>query len=90
VAATHGRKAYFQILLDPNRAELAEGLAKEEGVRTSEWIRRTVYKALERNLPSSVYAEAEAQDHAAWRQSVRRRIEGRTSKKKEAEGEATD
>ena len=90
MATTHGRKAYFQLLLDPNRAELAENLAKEEGVRTTEWLRRVVYKALERNLPSSVYAEAEAQDHAAWRQSVRRRIEGRTSKKKGDSSETSD
>lgn len=90
MATQHGRKSYYQLLLDPHRAALAENLAKEAGVRTTEWLRQVVYKNLERSLPSSVYGEAEAQDTALWRQSVRRRIEGRSSKKKDEDASATD
>ena len=42
-------------------------------------MRNLIYKDLERKLPSSVYKEAEAQDEAVWRKSVRKRIEGRVT-----------
>ena len=44
-----------------------------------------VYAALERELPASIYREAEAADAALWRQSVRNRVEGRAKSRKEAE-----
>ena len=79
MALTHGNKTYLQILLDPNRAKLVEEQANAEGIRATAWVRNLIYKDLERNLPSSVYKEAEAQDEAVWRKSVRKRIEGRVT-----------
>jgi len=85
MAIRHGNKTYMQILLDPHRAALLADLAKEKGVRSTAWIRDAVYAALEKALPSSLYQEALAKDQASWRESVRRRVEGRTKSKKDAE-----
>ena len=53
--------------------------AKGNGIRATAWIRDAVYKELERELPASVYKEAKAKDEAVWRESVRRRVEGRNN-----------
>jgi hypothetical protein len=83
MAIRHGNKTYMQVLLDPHRADLLVNLAKEKGVRSTAWIRDAVYAALEKALPSSLYQEALAKDQASWRESVRRRVEGRTKNKKD-------
>lgn len=83
MAIRHGNKTYLQILLDPNRAALLAELAKEQNIRPTAWIREAVYSALERALPASVYNEAVAKDEESWRESVRRRVEGRTKGKKQ-------
>ena len=83
MATQHGKKKYLQILLDPARHELATALAKEKNMRTTEWIRQTIYAALERELPASVYRGAEASDQALWRQSVLNRVEGRAKARAE-------
>jgi len=92
MATQHGRKAYYQILLDPYRAELIDQLASKNDVRATAWIRDALYQLLERKLPASVYNEAKAKDEAAWRETVRRRVEGRTKVKetgKESEESAS-
>ena len=87
MATRHGAKVYFQLLLDPNRAELLQNMALEEGKRPTDVMREMLYSHLERVLPSSVYGEAAAKDHAVWKQSVRNRVKGR-SKKAEKSKEA--
>ena len=77
MALRHGNKTYLQILLDPNRAKLLMGQAQAENIRATAWVRNLIYKELEKQLPSSVYKEAVAQDEASWRKSIRKRIEGR-------------
>jgi hypothetical protein len=77
MALKHGNKTYLQILLDPNRAKLVLDQASLEGIRATAWVRQAVYNELRRQLPASVYKEAAAQDEAVWRESVRRRVEGR-------------
>ena len=79
MALRHGNKTYLQILLDPHRAKLVTERAKESGKRATAWIRDAVYKELERQLPASIYKEARSKDEAVWRESVRRRVEGRTT-----------
>lgn len=83
MAGQHGARRYYQILLSPNRATLVDELAKEAGVKSTEMIRRMVYAGLERDLPASIYKQADAADQAVWRQSVRNRVEGRARSKKE-------
>ena len=53
------------------------GQAKAENIRATAWVRNLIYKELEKQLPSSVYKEALAEDEASWRKSIRKRIEGR-------------
>ena len=84
MAGKHGARVYYQVLLSPNRAALVDGLAKEAGVKSTEMIRRMVYAGLERDLPASIYKQADAADQAVWRQSVRNRVEGRARSKKGA------
>ena len=84
MAGKHGARVYYQVLLSPNRATLVDELAKEAGVKSTEMIRRMVYAGLERDLPASIYKQADAADQAVWRQSVRNRVEGRARSKKEA------
>lgn len=84
MAIRHGNKTYMQILLDPHRAKLLLELAEAEAMRPTAWIRQAIYKALEKELPSSKYNEAKAKDEAAWRESVRKRVEGRMRSKKDS------
>ena len=86
MAIRHGNKTYIQILLDPHRARLLFDLAKKASVRPTAWIRDAVYKALERECPAAIYNEAVAKDEAAWRASVRKRVEGRIKSRKAPEG----
>ena len=87
MALKHGNKIYLQILLDPHRAQLVSDRAKEEGIRATAWIRKAIYNDLQRKLSSSVYKEAVAKDEAMWRESVRRRVEGRIIPTDEKPGE---
>lgn len=86
MAIRHGNKTYMQILLDPHRAELLLNLAEQLSTRPTAWIRNAVYKALEREYPAAIYNEAVAKDEAAWRASVRKRVEGRIKSRKAPEG----
>jgi len=83
VATQHGNRSYFQLLLQPYRAQLLKDLAAERGVRPTALARDLIYSALERELPASVYKEAEAKDEASWKESVRKRVEGRASARAE-------
>lgn len=83
MALRHGKKSYFQLLLDSNRAQLLQTMAGEKGVRATALARDAIYAFLERNLPSSVYKEAQEQDEEQWRDSVRRRVDGREKARQE-------
>ena len=85
MAGKHGSRRYYQVLLQPNRAELVEAIAAEQNIRATELIRRYVYQALERDLPASVYKAADAADQAVWRQAVRNRVEGRSKSRRDSE-----
>ena len=83
MATRHGNKSYFQILLDPNRADLIMQLSEQAGVKPTAWIRDALYEVLKRKLPSSVYDEATAKDEVTWRETVRKRVEGRLKNRKD-------
>ena len=80
MALKHGNKSYYQVLIDPNRAELIEKAADKEGLRGTAWVRKVAYEALQREYPSSEYKIAEAKDELMCRESVQRQIEGRRQK----------
>jgi len=84
MATKHGNKSYFQILVDPNRAELIMQQAEKAGQKPTAWIRDALYEVLKRKLPSSIYDEALAKDEVTWRETVRRRVEGRLKNKKDS------
>ena len=86
----HGQKFYCQLLLDRNRYLLVDEMAKQQGKRTTALLREMVYSALEKALPSSEYKAAEAADHAAWADSVKRRVQGRQRSKQDAPSTGTD
>ena len=90
MAGVHGSRVYYQVLLQPNRADLVNALAKEAGVKSTEMIRRMVYSYLERELPASVYKQALAADEAVWRQSVRNRVEGRAKSREASKAEVAE
>lgn len=90
MAGQHGSRRYYQILLQPNRANLTDDLAREAGIKSTEMIRRMVYAYLERELPASVYKQALAADEAVWRQSVRNRVEGRAKSREASKVESTE
>ena len=50
MALKHGNKSYYQVLIDPNRAELIEKVADKEGMRGTAWVRKVAYEALQREL----------------------------------------
>ena len=86
----HGQKFYCQLLLDRHRYLLVDEMAKQQGKRTTALLREMVYSALEKALPLSEYRAAEAADHAAWADSVKRRVQGRQRSKQDAPGTETD
>lgn len=90
MAGKHGRRVYLQILLEPHRAALLQGLADKEGKRLTGLAREIIYAGLEKLHPAHVYKEAEAKDAALWKESVRNRIEGRTKNRKKAENAAAE
>jgi hypothetical protein len=81
---------YCQLLLDANRYKLAEELAASEGKKVTGMLRDMVYAALEKALPASEYKAALAADEAVWRESVKRRVEGRQRSKQEQADSNTD
>ena len=83
MAGQHGSRRYYQLLLQPHRADLVEEIAVQEKVRSTEIIRRMVYDWLERELPASKYKEAQLKDEAVWAQSVRNRVDGRAQSRLE-------
>jgi hypothetical protein len=87
----HGQKWYCQLLLDQHRYSIAEKLAAKEGKRVTALLREMVYAGLEKAVPTSEYRAAQAADEAAWRESVKRRVEGRqrpTQEQAESQGDS--
>jgi hypothetical protein len=72
----------MQLLVDPHRGQLIIELAEQAGVKPTAWIRDALYEVLKRKLPSSQYDEALAKDEVTWRETVRKRVEGRLNNKK--------
>jgi hypothetical protein len=58
----HGKKRYFQVLLDPARAELLDELAEQRGMRPAALVREIVYLHLERTFAPTVYNHARTND----------------------------
>jgi hypothetical protein len=85
MAIRHGNKTYLQILLDPHRAELLKQVAESKGVRPTAWIREAVYMMLEMQVQPKVYRVAAEKDEETWRESVRKRVEGRMKNKRQSE-----
>jgi hypothetical protein len=84
----HGNKYYCQLLIDPNRYRLAENLALQEGKKVTAYLRELVYAGLA--LRSSEYKDAQEADEAAWRESVKRRVEGRMRSRQEGKVSEAD
>lgn len=80
---THGQKINLQLLLDRNRFQLLEEIAKSEGIRVTALARAAIYSYLEKTVPENEYTAAKAADDALWADSVKRRVRGR--KKPQAE-----
>ena len=91
MAHKHGQKIYLQLLLDKNRYDLMEELARDAGymktrkgeemVNISGWAREALYTHLSGLVDESLYKMAKAKDAATWQESVRKRVEGRTKAK---------
>ena len=81
MATDHGKKKYYQVLVDPNRSLLIEKSASKKGLKGTAWIRDAVYEKLQKEYTKSDYKVAEAKDEALWRESVQRRIDGRSKDK---------
>ena len=64
-----------------NNIAIAPILFIKEDKRATAWIREAIYSELKRSSPTSVYNEAMAKDQAEWRQSIRKRVEGRIKQK---------
>lgn len=79
----HGQKVNLQLLLDRNRFQLLEELAKSEGIRVTALARSAIYSFLEKTVPGAEYKAAKAADDALWADSVKRRVQAR--KKPQAE-----
>ena len=74
MAIRHGNKTYFQILLDPHKAELVKFLAKAKGVKATSWIRTTVYERLADDC-EQLYIDAVEKDAQAKETAKQKRQE---------------
>ena len=70
----HGKKDYYQILLDPHRSELLKELVSEKGIKATSLIRDLIYEQLEKKVPKHIYQVALAKDKAVWRESISNRL----------------
>ena len=70
----HGSKIYCQLLSQ---------FVAAEGKKVTGMLREMVYAALEKALPASEYKAALAADEAVWRESVKKRVEGRMRSRQE-------
>ena len=77
----HGKKDYYQILLDPHRSELLKDLVSEKGIKATSLIRDLIYEQLEKKVPKHIYQVALAKDKAVWRESVSNRLIARKNNK---------
>ena len=82
MAGKHGKRWYYQILLQPHRAALIEAIAEERStpenkVRTTDLIRDFIYQSLEREIPQWEYDSAVEADKEVWNQAVKNRVAGR-------------
>tara|TARA_B100000242_G_scaffold284660_1_gene248217 strand:+ start:2441 stop:2698 length:258 start_codon:yes stop_codon:yes gene_type:complete len=77
----HGKKDYYQILLDPHRSELLKAIVSEKGIKATSLIRDLVYEQLEKKVPKHIYQVALAKDKAVWRESISNRLIARKKNK---------
>ncbi len=77
----HGKKDYYQILLDPHRSELLKDLVSEKGIKATSLIRDLIYEQLEKKVPKHIYQVALAKDKAVWRESISNRLVARKNNK---------
>ena len=70
----HGKKDYYQILLDPHRSELLKAIVSEKGIKATSLIRDLIYEQLEKKVPKHIYQVALAKDKAVWRESISNRL----------------
>ena len=77
----HGKKDYYQILLDPHRSELLKAIVSEKGIKANSLIRDLIYEQLEKKLPKHIYQVALAKDKAVWRESISNRLIARKKNK---------
>ena len=54
----HGTKKHFQVLIDPNRAELLELEAARRGFKAAAYAREMIYTELERTAGDREYQAA--------------------------------
>ena len=85
MAGKHGKRSYYQVLLQPNRAALIDAIAKQKQLRSTELIRQFVYESLEREVSRWEYEAAVDADKKVWEEAVRNRVEGRAASRKRAE-----
>ena len=77
----HGKKDYYQILLDPYRSELLKKLVSEKGIKATSLIREIIYEQIEKKVPKHIYQVAFAKDKANWRESISNRLISRKNNK---------
>ena len=77
----HGKKDYYQILLDPHRSELLKAIVSEKGIKATSLIRDLIYEKLEKKVPKHIYQVALAKDKAVWRESISNRLIARKKNK---------
>lgn len=81
----HGQKVNLQLLLDRNRFELLEQLAKTESLRVTALARNAIYAYLEKAVSVADYKAAKAADDALWADSVKRRVQARRKPQADAD-----
>ncbi len=67
---SRGNKKSFQVLLDPNRAELLKNIAEEHKEKATSLLRETAYRYIKSKVDPEEYEEAKNRDESLWSDAV--------------------
>ena len=72
---SRGNKKSFQVLLDPNRAELLKNIAEENKEKATSILRDTAYRYIKSKVDPIEYETAKNRDESLWRNAVSTRAQ---------------
>ena len=71
---SRGNKKSFQVLLDPNRAQLLNDIAEENKEKATSLLREAAYRFIRSKTDPESYSQAQNLDEQLWSNAVSTRV----------------